>query len=421
MDQLERFLKVKVKLLVRQPWFGQLSCYVIPKEDARVGTACINERGELFYNEKFFAALNDKQLMTVLCHEILHLAFRHTFRIKSRLPVIWNIAADLKVNEELENNRDFDLPEGGLIPRSGEFCFKEKNGNDVAKYSIKDIPNKTTEIIYDELLKMFPKCVINISFNKQGGISSKDLEDIPEPWKSMLKKLITDLINSNAKLKEFDVNPRDLPGLEREWQSRINQANMNTSIGHIPAGLLRELRSLETPELPWHRIIRNRFSNHCRTRSWQRPAKKYLPFYFPGIKKEFGLNAVVTFDTSGSMSEDDLSTALSETVGIAQSFPQVHLWLITNDAKVWDMVEIRNGNLDKIRKMKMHGGGGTMFGPVFKLIKERFKNRLDCLIFFTDGYLGDSWPKKPSYQVFWVTRSTDVKWPFGTVLRLKPE
>ncbi len=317
-----------------------------------------------------------------------------------RDPILWNIAADLKVNEELENARCFELPNTWLIPNNGEWSWQN--------IKIKNIDKKTSEIIYDELVRQLPK--------------------IPS---ALLSKLMRDLMKglgeSNKDGKgskdgngnEMDVPAKEVAGLEKEWQSRVNQANQNSGIGSIPAGLARELQELENPELPWHHIIRQRLSNIVRQRTWKRPAKKYLPLYFPGTRKEKGLNAVVALDTSGSMSKQDITKALSETLGLARSFPTVHLWVVANDAKVWDMIEVKPGNAELIRKIVPRGGGGTEFGPVFKVIKEKFNNKIDCLVFFTDGYCFDSWPKKPSYNTYWVTTSDDVKWPFGKEVKIK--
>jgi predicted metal-dependent peptidase len=193
------------------------------------------------------------------------------------------------------------------------------------------------------------------------------------------------------------------------------------AIGDIPAGLVRELNELENPSLPWHRILRQRLALAIRRRSWLRPAKKFLPMYFPGVKKEKGLNAVVAFDTSGSMSADDLTQAMSETIGLAESFPSVHMWVIFNDAKVWEVIEVKNGERTKLKSLKPKGGGGTEFKPVFESIKKNFNDKIDCLVFFTDGYCYDSWPKKPKYNVFWVSRSTSIDWPFGQYVSLKSD
>ncbi len=118
------------------------------------------------------------------------------------------------------------------------------------------------------------------------------------------------------------------------------------------------------------------------------------------------------------MSEKDITKAISETWGLANAFRSFKLYIIFNDADVWDVVEVTNGNKEKIRRLQPKGGGGTDFRPVFKLVKERFRDMIDCLVFFTDGY-GDFPEHKPLYSIYWITQSSDVDWPFGRVINLK--
>lgn len=378
----ERIMKAKVSLLISQPWFGQLSCYLNLISTKKIDSAAINERGDFYYNPKFIENCSDKELKGLVCHEILHLAYQHLFRVQNRDRIIFNIASDLKVNQELLTSidRSLELPKGGLIPHYGEWeCGNAK---------IEKIGEKTTEQIYQELKKQAFKIPIFIMDLREGGKGG--IEEIPA---------------------------KALPGLSREWQSRIDTANAQQK-GNVPAGLLRELKALENPELPWYQIIRQRLKAMSRVRTWKRPNKRYLPWYFPGATRNKGLTAVVAIDTSGSMSTKQLTKAVSEIWGLAQAFRGIKFYLITCDADVWDVMELNNGNKQKLKNLKMKGGGGTDFRPVFKLVKKDYQNLIDCLIFFTDGY-GDFPGKKPFYPVYWVTDSRDVKWPFGKVIYLK--
>lgn len=413
MTSKDRITKAKISLLINEPWFGQLACYLNLQERKKgFPTAAINERGDFFFNPEFIKRLTDLELKGLVCHEILHLAFQHPFRVQHRNPVLWNIAADLKVNAELTNRSDLKLPQGGLIPDAYSHEWE------YAKVKIKNIDKKTTEQIYAELYNKVPKFKISISFGKGGGVKV-NTSQLPKPWKDLVDRLVKDLLKSKGKPGD-KVTPKDLPGLSREWKARIDSANQ-TMKGDVPAGLAREMAALEHPELPWHRIITQRFSRLETEKTWRRPSKRWLPYYFPGTQKNKSLRAVIALDTSGSMSKEDITKAISETWGIATAFRKFKLYIIANDAKVWDVIEVTNGNRELIKRLSPRGGGGTDFRPVFNLIKKRFKNQIDCLVFFTDGY-GDFPSKKPvSYQVYWVTQSDDVRWPFGKVIRIKSQ
>ena len=394
----ERIRKAKVGMLISQPWFGQLSCYLNPVEvkDPKVlATAAINERGDLFYNPDFVTMCSDIELKGLLCHEILHLAFQHPFRLQTRDHELFNLAADLKVNDELNHclGSGIALPKGAMLPEYGNW--------ECANAKVQNIGKKTTEQIYQELKKQsfkIPSFILDLSNMGQSG----------KPGKKGKGK---EGINT--------VRPSELPALAKEWAARVETANAQRK-GDIPAGLLRELRDLEYPELPWVQIIRQRLRVVSTKRSWKSPNKKYLPWYFPGVTKIKGLTAVVAIDTSGSMSTEQLTKALSEIWGLAEAFKGIKFFLLTCDAAVWDSLELTNGNKALLKRIKMRGGGGTDFRPVFDVVKKKYERVMDCLIFFTDGY-GSFPEKKPSYPVYWVTDSRNVKFPFGKVLYLKEQ
>lgn len=412
MTEEQRITKAKIGLVIEEPWFGQLACYLNLKETKTVPTAAINERGDFFFNPDFIKTLSDPELKGLVCHEILHLAFQHPFRMTTRNLILWNIAADLKINDELRNHRTAKLPKGGLIP--------DYDGFSMDGVHIKDIPNKTTELIYADLHKQCPPQVANISVSLGSGDGKSqgdvDLKDVKGPWKDLIKGMVRDLIKG-AKDEE-KMTEADMKRLKKDWEERIDGANQMHK-GDIPAGLKRELDELEYPQLPWYQIIRQRLARLAFRKTWAQPNKKWLPNFFPGRVKNKSLKAVISIDTSGSMSRHDVTKALSETVGIANAFTHFVFHIIFNDCDVWDIIEVKSTNREKLKRIVPLGGGGTDFRPVFDKIKKEFNNQIDCLVFFTDGY-GDFPAHQPPYQVYWVTENpTEVDWPFGKVISLK--
>jgi len=416
MEPEKRIIKAKVKLLMSQPWFGQLASYLYPIPTYDISTAGINERGDLLYNPKFVGTgidgtggLTDRQLAGLLCHEVLHLAFQHPFRIRNRNPILWNIAADLKVNSELNSQSAVELPPGGLKP---DYDDSRKFGD----IEISGIDKKTSEQIYSELERKAPKFQLHIKFKGKGRnrTANVDCSGAPQPWKDLIDKMVKDLLESSG---TGEVSSKDIRKFERQWKDRVNSTNQELK-GDVPLGVKRELLALENPELPWTQIISQRLRAKEIQRSWKHVNKKWLPFYFPGRQKRKGLNAVVAIDTSGSMTEQDITKAISETWGMAMSFKSFKFHLVFNDAEIWKVIEVRNGNRDKILRAIPQGGGGTDFRPVFDMVKQKLNNNIDCLVFFTDGY-GDFPEKKPPYDVYWVTESSGIEWPFGRVLKLK--
>ena len=53
----------------------------------------------LFFNKDFLFSLSSSEQNALMLHEVLHMALLHVSRRESRDPYIWNIAADIVVND----------------------------------------------------------------------------------------------------------------------------------------------------------------------------------------------------------------------------------------------------------------------------------------------------------------------------------
>ena len=394
MTPSELIRKAKIRLLLKESFYGQLTCYLEPIENSylKFKTCAIDEAGNLYYDSAFITSISELEREGVLAHEVLHLALLHPFRCGEKNRMIWNIAADLKVNDSLGSR--FKLPGNSIMPEYGEW----KCANAV----IKDIPNKTTEEIYRELMKQAFKIPIFMLDLIPGSGGKKDKD------------------GNGSKDNEGKVlNPQEMRNLMEEWKERL-QGVISQLKGDIPSGIKREVFDLENPQLPWFRIIKERFGSISRVKNWGRPNRRYLPCDFPGVVKNKGLKAVVCFDTSGSMSKENLTKAVTELWGIAKTFKHIEITVLSGDAEVASSFVLKNENKEKLKKIKLVGGGGTDFRPFFKWVEKNVRSLIDCMIILTDGY-GDFPSKKPPFEVFWVTETSEgnVKWPFGRVLRIQ--
>ncbi|MHA1855006.1 MAG: VWA-like domain-containing protein, partial [Promethearchaeota archaeon] len=97
------------------------------------------------------------------------------------------------------------------------------------------------------------------------------------------------------------------------------------------------------------------------------------------------ISVVIGIDTSGSIGQEELTEFLSEVVGIARTYNNIKMRLLTHDYEIQDDYEVRNGNIKKIMNLKIHGDGGTSHKCVYDYIKQK---KIDCrvLVLFTDGY-----------------------------------
>jgi len=121
----------------------------------KVPTAGVTDRYEIVINEEFFKKLSFRAGCWVLLHELLHMGFLHYKRRGgSRDPELWNIAADMVVNELLAawiNEPD------------------ELNGFTVREWTVEsiirslgyeppsDLAEMSVEEVYDFLEKIMPR------------------------------------------------------------------------------------------------------------------------------------------------------------------------------------------------------------------------------------------------------------------------
>jgi predicted metal-dependent peptidase len=101
---------------------------------------------------------------------------------------------------------------------------------------------------------------------------------------------------------------------------------------------------------------------------------------------------------------------MSEVNYILSVHPNSSGYIATCDADVHE-IEHFEGKID-FNKIKIHGGGGTDFRPLFKKIEEK-NIRPSVMVFFTDG--DATYPEEaPKYPVMFVIKSKYNKpAPFG--------
>lgn len=82
-----------------------------------VETAGVTTDGRLFISEEFYASLSENAKAGLLAHEMLHLILHHAARGSGKNAALWNVCADMEINEII---RDLggELPEGAIFPSS---------------------------------------------------------------------------------------------------------------------------------------------------------------------------------------------------------------------------------------------------------------------------------------------------------------
>ena len=101
----EKIITARVGLLLRHPWFGNMSTRLqLVESDDWCPTAATDGR-TLYYNVQFMNSLDIAEIEFVVAHEILHCAFDHIIRVGDRIKMLYNIACDYLVNNVLVRDK----------------------------------------------------------------------------------------------------------------------------------------------------------------------------------------------------------------------------------------------------------------------------------------------------------------------------
>lgn len=194
--------------------------------------------------------------------------------------------------------------------------------------------------------------------------------------------------------------------------------------GRLPAGMEDEIGVLVQPKVSWKDFIRTRLQKAKEGKNrndWTRFKTRPM---FAGLmtpkRRSYETKFVCLLDTSGSMSQDDMSFGLSQLCSLGDG---VIGTIVPADAEIyWDEVtNVKNVKPEEIRKTKVVGRGGTMYSQFFDDYEEKL-GKFDLVVVVTDGYLIDSdvaAMKKPNVETVWlITSPCQFQAPFGRVFQL---
>jgi predicted metal-dependent peptidase len=368
MNLKKKLTKARTALLMNSPFFGTLALKLEMIPDPAAETAWTDGR-QLGYNPGFIQALPMEALKGLLAHEVMHLALCHHSRQGTRDDRIWNHACDYAINLLLQD-AGFILP-GNVLLYDG---YKGMGA----------------EAIYDALLK-----------NPSSGNT--------EPGPGEVRPMPGNPSPAQKKLEE------------QRWKVAVFQANQQSKAmgrSHGP-GFERQLKQQVLARVDW-RVILQEFVSQA-TRSdycWMHPNPRYITqgIYLPGLYAQTIGNFVVALDTSGSVSQDQLTQFSAEITSMLETYDTT-LEVIYADNEVQGRETFTRADLPL--KLKLNGGGGTDFRPVFDLVGKG-ENPPLCLVYLTD-LCCTRYPKHaPPYPVLWVNTER-YRWkepPFGRVVEM---
>jgi predicted metal-dependent peptidase len=406
-EQARRLTKMRMRMLLKMPYYGNFALGVDMVPDAKVETAVADGR-KIKFNPDWLLGADDTDKVrdegvAKLAHEILHMSFKHPLRRNHREPKMWNAACDYAVNPILKES-GFTLPDKHL---------------DNPQFH-----NMTAEQIYDLLEKQQQKQQRQMNGPQQKGGGGAP----PPQGKMRVGNQMVDLDKNDPGQMGGVAEPENKEGtgpasqaemamVEAELDGKIaSAAQAAKGQGKLPAGLERMLVEALKPKIDWKDRLRKFVAKTIPADfTWMRPSRRSIAngIYMPSSIKNGCGKILVVIDTSGSIGNEELAQYWGEVTSIFEDCNPEQLVVMYCDAAV---AGIDFFSFGETPVLKPRGGGGTDFRPPFRKV-DKDGIQIQCAIYLTDGY-GSFPEKEPPYPVLWVI-TTDVKSPHGETLRLE--
>ena len=380
MSQIQQeFKDLITTMVIQEPMLGMIvkSVRVILMKDT---STSYTDGKKIVINPEFFSMIKPKEKLVVLFHGAMHIARLDPMRMMryntQKSPIIaklYNILADAKINDAIENEILGVKIENGITCRMVEEMFK---------ISIDDCKRKSVEELIDMILKRFKESDIS---QKLDGVMLQ-IDIVPSSGEEGNEKCDKQgeyvVILNNGDPDIVNASPEELR--KKILKILMTQMVLKTA-GNIPSWAQRIIDELVKPKIDWRsklmKYLRLGFKVRVKLTKLNRKNEELLGKQFYGKSK-----VVVLLDTSGSILEEELKQFVSEVRAMVPISKNVVV--IPFDATTHGEFVVKN-DLDVAKlKLKLEGGGGTVIRPALELVMKKYRNS-DSVIILTDGDIYD--------------------------------
>lgn len=410
----------RTRLILDKPFLGALVLRLPMKQAAASWCrTTATDAKTFFYNHEYIDAMSVEQTQFILAHEALHCALSHFARRQHRIKHRWDLACDLAINPILINEGMQPIPDTLYDPQYLDMTAEE------IYPTIEDLDDRETQDqhVYDENNREQ-----NEHNDSSQGDQEKDDADKGEDKAVAGNHSQTEQNNqSSGNEVKLDKNlggvarPPVLTEAEKEslsvqWQQRLaGAAQTAMQAGKMGEALARLVDHLLQPQLPWRMLLARYMTTIARDDySFQRPSRREGAAILPSLRSS-QLDVTIVIDTSGSISDTEISEFVSEVDAIKGQM-RARITLIACDDKVSENApwNIEPWNSFEV-PVDMQGGGATDFRPAFEFVAQQAK-QVDLLIYFTDAE-GEFPVCEPAFSVIWLVKGR-AKTPWGQRVQL---
>lgn len=324
---------------------------------------------------------SDEELFGLYLHEALHVILMHMWRRGDREPGLWNTANDAIINRIIKNK-------GYLIPKGGVEINWVQESHD-------------SDEVYNKLMQNPPPP----SGGKGKGKGDDEGDGRPNGgWNDQ-----GDLEDAPDEATRADVEARIVTSAKMARECGDTSALIDRILGEVGRASVRwqdELRAV------MQQTARNDFT-------YSRFSRRFIGrgMYFPTLRSEEMGGLAIGFDTSGSVTEEMAQQLAAEIQGIVDDTNPEWVEVVYCDAEIGGKQRFERG--DPV-VLKVVGGGGTRFKPVFDYFIEKAQDtQVAAMIYLTDmeGNLEEC--PQPDFPVLWgLVGHREYEAPFGKVVKV---
>ena len=350
-------------IMTQRPYYSRalFACPLIPAPDEPTMFISMDRQWRIYINAGFVESRSVEQTAAALIHELNHALRGHAERGRHTAApehlVIWNIACDLEINDDLEDD-ELDT-DGMILPETFDLE-----------------PGECAEVYYRQLLD-----------------AAVSFEEVPDCGSVCIARPADhDQLDGDGYSGPSELQRRAILRATAKLVIEYDTADNGDYGWGAPAGLLDWALQVAGPQGDWRQLLARVLQQSVYHQTgasdytWQRPPRRCDPddpVLRPALTAPTGHVAVV-LDTSGSMGTDDHAQAFCEIDAIlTKAVPgtAVTVLSVDHDAQLIQRV-------NQARNITPVGGGGTDMAAG---IKTAAAANPAAIVVITDGYT--PWPQ----------------------------
>lgn len=419
---LDKISAARTRLILDKPFLGALVLR-LPVEEADPAwcrTVATDAR-KFYYNRDYITELRPNEMQFMLAHEALHCGLLHFARRQHRVRHRWDLACDYAINPLLVADGLTPPPDAmmmrefeGMTAEEIYPCIDENDASETLDQHLYDgdSSGQTEDGEENESARHREKQMQDRASGDSQSADSEGMTSSESAPASGEGDGQGGLASQPPPLTE-----QEKQQLSVQWQQRLaGAAQQALQAGKLGGEMARMVDLMLQPQLPWRMLLARFVSQRAREDySYTRPSsRRGDPAVFPSLRSS-ELNVAVALDTSGSVSDEEITEFIAE-VNAIKGYLRARITLLLCDAalasnapKVFEYWE------DFSMSVELTGGGGTDFRPVFEYL-ERQDMPPDVLLYFTDGK-GAFPPLAPPWTTLWLVKGSATV-PFGQRIQL---